>query len=157
MLITHLKISMRLQMRCSETDLLVSFWRRTNGRKILVFALWLATLSEKTDAPRFPLGFPHILRDFSRILFTFRLFTKVKRGDGILPYFLWEVNSTTFGLWNAHPSLKFDWKGSPPCLSIAVVLHAVFWKGMGWEFFNQASQSLYVVQQICAAPFRRQI
>ena len=27
-----------------------------------------------------------------------------------------------FGLWSAHPSLKFDWKGSLPCLSITLVL-----------------------------------
>ena len=76
------------QMRCTEMDLPILFSRRTNGRKILVFALWLATLSRKTDAPLFPFRFPHILRHLSRIPFPFRLFTKVKRGDGILPYFL---------------------------------------------------------------------
>ena len=42
------------QPRCSETDLPVTFSRRTNGRKIFVFGLWLATLLGKTDAPRFP-------------------------------------------------------------------------------------------------------
>ena len=27
-----------------------------------------------------------------------------------------------FGLWSTHPSLKFDWKGSLPCLLITLVL-----------------------------------
>ena len=38
---------------------------RTNGRKILVFVLWLATLPGKTGAPRFP---PSLSSDLARLV-----------------------------------------------------------------------------------------
>ena len=66
-----------------------------------------------------------------------------------------------FGLLSAHPSPKFEWKGSLPCLSITLVLSSS--ERVRGENFQPSlvwvcrTHSLYVVQQICAAPFLRQI
>ena len=90
-------LQIHCQPRCSETDLPVSFSNRTNGRKILVFGLWLATLPEKTGATW-------------NLKVTYCLTFSEKR------------TVPPFGLWSAHPSPKLDWKGSLPCLSISLVL-----------------------------------
>ena len=58
------------------------------GEKSLYLGFGYPLLQGKQTLPVFPIRFPHILRDLSRILVPSILFTNVKLGDEILPYFL---------------------------------------------------------------------
>ena len=68
--------------------------------------------------------------------FAFLISCETCRGTSLLPHcspisklevrycliFSEKRTAPPFGLWSAHSSLKFDWKGSVPCLSITLVL-----------------------------------
>ena len=127
----------------------------------IVFRLWLATLPGKTDAPRFP---PSLSSYLARLVADPLSFQIVHQCQTWRWYCLRCSEKRTvppFGLWSAHPSLKFDWKGSLPCLSIALVLSSS--ERVRDENFSTSlvwvcrTHSLYVVQQIRTAPRHRQI